>query len=168
MDGAISLGRGIEFQGAHKLGFNDRAIGIGCEGRFHCIDRTMPDAQFNALVWLIRHLRELYGDIRILGHRDYNATACPGQFFPLDEVRGLQFRGTTDDVKESDEEQVKRFNKVAEMPSWAKPYMEMLTTTLAKDGLPVIRGDKRGNLDLSLDMIRMAIIFERLLTTQDK
>ena len=92
MDGTISLGRGMEFEGAHKLGFNNRAIGIGCEGRYHSVDRTMPDVQFNALVWLIRHLREVYGEVRIMGHREYNATSCPGQFFPLAEVQRLQFR----------------------------------------------------------------------------
>ena len=92
MDGTISLGRGIEFEGAHKLGFNGRSIGIGCEGRYHTVDRVMPDVQFNALVWLLKHLRGVYGDIRIIGHRDYAATACPGKFFPLDEVQGLQFR----------------------------------------------------------------------------
>ena len=92
MDGTISLGRGMEFEGAHKLGFNNRSIGIGCEGRYHSVDRVMPDAQFNALVWLIRHLREIYGDIRVIGHREYAATPCPGQFFPLQEVKTLQFR----------------------------------------------------------------------------
>ena len=94
MDGTISLGRGIEFEGAHKLGFNSRSIGIGCEGRYHSIDRVMPDIQFNALVWLLQYLREIYGNIRIIGHRDYAATACPGQFFPLVEVQRLQFRQT--------------------------------------------------------------------------
>lgn len=95
-DGTISLGRGMEFVGAHTghpLGTNSSTIGIGCAGRFHDRDRTMPDAQFNALVWLCRHLQGIYGNIPIRGHRDYMATACPGQFFPMDEVRTLQFRG---------------------------------------------------------------------------
>ena len=146
MNGIISLGRGIEFQGAHKLGFNDRAIGIGCEGRFHSVDRTMPDVQFNALVWLIRHLREIYGDIRILGHRDYNATACPGQFFPLVEARTLQFRGTADNTKTEENEEVtqEQFNQMMEtylteqrrlpVSEWARDSWEFATENGTTDG----------------------------------
>jgi len=169
MDGTISLGCGMEFVGAHTnppAGSNNTTIGIGCEGRFHHVDRTMPDVQYNALVWLIRHLRSIYGNIWIRGHRELAATACPGQFFPLDEVRTLEFRN-----REEVQEPVvteRRFQSVQEMPNWAQPYMEELTTTLAKDGLPIIRGDRNGNLDLSLDMIRMIIIFERRLEAQGK
>jgi len=167
MDGTISLGCGMEFVGAHTnppAGTNDSTIGIGCEGRYHSIDRTMPDRQYNALVWLIRHLRDAYGDIWVQGHRELAATACPGQFFPLDEVRTLTFR-------KSEETQVpviaeQRFQSVEEMPNWAKSHMEALTTTCAKDGLPILRGDGAGNLDLSLDMIRLIVLFERRLEAQ--
>jgi len=173
MDGTISLGRGMEFVGSHTnppAGTNSTTIGIGCEGRFHGVDRTMPDIQFNALVWLIQHLRGIYGNIPIQGHRDLAATACPGQFFPLDEVRRLQFRGTASKAEAKEEgkvAEVRRFNRVEEMPNWARPYMERLTITLAKDGLPILRGDQHGNLDLSLDMIRLTIIFERLLGSRN-
>ena len=92
-DGTISAGRGMEFVGAHTEGRNSDTIGIGVSGNYHTGAVEMPDIQFNALVWLIRHLREVYGDIRIFGHRDLAATACPGQHFPLDEVKKLEFRG---------------------------------------------------------------------------
>jgi len=113
-DGTISLGRGMEFVGAHTNppnGANSSSIGIGCEGQYHSVDRIMPDAQFNALVWLIKHLRGIYGDIPVRGHRDLAATACPGQFFPLAEVQRLQFRGSentdTEEVNNLTEEQVR-------------------------------------------------------------
>jgi len=171
MNGTISLGCGMEFVGAHTnppAGTNSSTIGIGCEGRYHSVDRVMPDAQFNALVWLVRYLRGIYGDIWIRGHRDLAATACPGQFFPLAEVQRLQFRQPPQNTEPEDKEMVQtpRFNKVAEMPNWARPYMERLTTTSSKDGLPVLRGDQRGNLDLSLDMIRMLVICERLIESR--
>jgi hypothetical protein len=169
MDGTISSGCGMGFVGAHTnppAGTNNTTIGVGCEGRFHSVDRTMPDVQYNALVWLIRHLRDIYGDIWIRGHRDLAATACPGQFFPLDEVRTLRFRNREEVQEPMAREQ--RFQSVEEMPNWAQPYMEELTSTLAKDGRPIIRGDQDGNLDLSLDMIRMAIIFERRLEVQGR
>ena len=168
MDGTISTGRGLEFVGAHAnppAGANSSMIGIGCEGRYHNVDRSMPDIQFNALVWLIQHLRGIYGNIPIHGHRDLAATACPGQFFPLNEVRTLQFRVAQEgnDRNKKEEAQVARFDRIEDMPTWARPHLEKFTTTLAKDGLPIIRGDQHGNLDLSLDMIRMLVIFERLL-----
>jgi len=92
-DGTIWNGRGMEFVGAHAANNNANTIGIAVQGNYHTVSRTMPDAQFNALVWLIRHVRERYGNIWIRGHRDLMATACPGQHFPMDEVRRLQFRG---------------------------------------------------------------------------
>ena len=162
MDGTITLGRGMEFQGAHKLGFNNSAIGIGCEGRFHSVDRVMPDVQFNALVWLIRHLRERYGSIRILGHRDYNATACPGQFFPLDELRNLQFRTQEEsDMSILSQEQ---FNKMAEVyfaeqrqrpeSEWAREYWNQMVRRGLFDG-----NAPRGNLTRE----QAAAVFSRML-----
>ena len=160
-DGTISEGRGMEFQGAHKVGFNDRAVGIGCEGRYHSHDQTMPDVQFNAIVWLCRHLRQQYGDIRILGHRDYNATACPGQFFPLEEIQRLQFRGHTEE-SEVTKMQETRFDSVEQVPSWARPYIQRLMTEKGADGQPILRGNASGNLDLSADMLRMLVLMARM------
>jgi len=93
-DGSIWIGRDVDFVGAHTAGHNATTIGIAVQGDYHTVSRVMPDVQFNALVWLIRHLRERFGDIRIHGHRELTATACPGQHFPLDEVRRLAFRGS--------------------------------------------------------------------------
>jgi len=105
----------MEFVGSHTnppAGTNSTMVGIACEGRYHDMDRVMPDVQFNALVWLLRHLRDIYGDIPIFGHRELAATACPGQFFPLDEARTLQFRGTentnSEEVNDLAEEQVRK------------------------------------------------------------
>ena len=95
LDGTIWLGRGLEFSGAHTENFNSTTIGIGVNGNYHTT-REMPDAQYNALVWLIKHLRGIYGDIPVRGHNEFaghTSNACPGQFFPLAEVKRLQFRG---------------------------------------------------------------------------
>jgi len=73
--------------GAHTQGHNSETIGIACQGNFHTTQRTMPDKQRASLLSLLRHLRSRYGNIPILGHRERGATACPGQFFPLDEIR---------------------------------------------------------------------------------
>ena len=168
MNGTISLGRGMEFVGAHTnppRGINETTIGIGCEGRYHSVDRTMPDVQFNALVWLIRHLRSIYGNLPIGGHRDLAATACPGQFFPMDELQKLQFRGTQNEQKQEEEqmETQERFQRIEEMPAWAREHIERLTQETDKDGNPILRGDGRGDFDLSLDMLRLLVIMERRL-----
>jgi N-acetyl-anhydromuramyl-L-alanine amidase AmpD len=96
-NGDIWQGRGMEFTGAHTENHNGTSVGIACQGNYHphasiAVDRAMPDAQFNALVWLIRHVRERYGDIPVRGHGELRSTTCPGQFFPLDEVKRLQYR----------------------------------------------------------------------------
>jgi len=95
MDGTIWEGRGIGAFGVHTAGNNHDSIGIACQGRYDDRTTAMPDTQFNALVALIRHIRSIYGEIPILGHRDVTATACPGQHFPMDEVRRLEHRPVT-------------------------------------------------------------------------
>jgi len=95
-DGTIWRGRPVDWVGSHTNpppGINSSTIGIAVQGDYHNVSRVMPNAQFNALVWLIQHLRGQYGNLSIRGHRDLAATACPGQHFPMDEVRRLEFRG---------------------------------------------------------------------------
>ncbi|MCL2841920.1 MAG: N-acetylmuramoyl-L-alanine amidase [Oscillospiraceae bacterium] len=93
-NGDIFRGRPIDWVGSHAAGHNADTIGICVEGNYETVDRVMPDAQFNALVWLLRdHLGPQFGALPIWGHRDIAATACPGRYFPMDEVRRLQFRG---------------------------------------------------------------------------
>lgn len=92
-DGTIYSGRGMEYVGAHCTNYNSKTIGVCCRGQYHDRDTSMPDAQFNALVWLLQYLRGVYGSsIYIKGHRDVASTACPGQYFPLAEAQKLIYR----------------------------------------------------------------------------
>lgn len=99
-DGTIYKGRGLN-QGAHITGFNDKVIGIGFQGNFHSGTSiplsTMTDAQFNSGVDLIEFLKGKAPMIRkVGGHRDFAASACPGNTFPLDEmVSGVKRGGKT-------------------------------------------------------------------------
>ena len=93
MDGSIWEGRGLEFVGAHAGNSNPDSIGIACQGRYDDHTTEMPAAQFDALVWLIRHIRDLYGNIPVLRHSDVSATACPGRHFPWAELLRLEYRG---------------------------------------------------------------------------
>lgn len=57
----------------HCRGFNAQSIGIECR----------PEANQNdiaAVVWTIRHVRSLVGDLPLIGHRERVATACPGRW----------------------------------------------------------------------------------------
>jgi hypothetical protein len=67
--------------GAHCTGQNDKAIGIETEGTY--TSATPPTGQWNALVALCAYICDRYGiaPAQIAGHRDFLATACPGDAF---------------------------------------------------------------------------------------
>jgi len=94
-DGTVHEGRGVDKIGAHCTGENARSIGLGFEGYYHpaeagykgVVDREMPKAQFDAGVCLIRDLLKEYPSIKwIKSHKAFKATACPGNYFPLDAM----------------------------------------------------------------------------------
>jgi hypothetical protein len=64
--------------GAHCDGQNEVAIGIESEGTY--TSATPTDALYNKLVNLCAYICQQYGlgPGRIFGHRDFNATECPG------------------------------------------------------------------------------------------
>ena len=119
LDGTIWEGRGFGYVGAHAGESNADSIGIACQGRYDDHTTEMPTAQFNSLVWLIRHIREIYGNIPVLRHSDVSATACPGRHFPWAELLKLEFRGdlevTAPSLKPPDRIKVDIFGRVREM-----------------------------------------------------
>lgn len=79
-DGKVYRGRPEWAVGAHAQGHNSRAVGICCEGSY--MTETMPQAQFDALVGLVREEMTKYPGAKVLRHRDVNSTDCPGVNFP--------------------------------------------------------------------------------------
>lgn len=80
-DGTIERGRPMDMLGAHCYGENWHTIGVNIVGEF---DGYEPEpAQMQAAAKLIAALCRYYGlepnRQHIFGHRDFNATACPGQ-----------------------------------------------------------------------------------------
>ncbi|MFA7761775.1 peptidoglycan recognition family protein [Streptomyces sp. NPDC048723] len=67
-----------QVRAAHCVGQNTVSIGIENEGTYTSQDP--PAAQFAALADLCAHICDQYGlpASEIYGHRDFNATACPG------------------------------------------------------------------------------------------
>ena len=83
-DGKIYRGRPEWAIGAHASGSNYNSIGICAEGNFE-IDK-MPDAQKNALKWLVAYIKDKYKINTVQRHRDVGSTACPGRNYPFDEI----------------------------------------------------------------------------------
>lgn len=84
-DGSIYRGRPEHTIGAHAKGANADSIGICHEGDYEK-ERVMPEIQKQASVWLLNDLYNRYGKLPVVGHRDVMATACPGKYFPLEEI----------------------------------------------------------------------------------
>lgn len=104
LEGEIFEARG-DHRGAHTGGHNSSLLGIGFQGNYHPINgvahrTSMPDKQYNAGVWLIKELQKKYPAARrVHGHKHWTSTACPGNFFPLVEMIGGQYRGQAQPVQ---------------------------------------------------------------------
>ena len=87
-DGTIWRGRPEDRVGAHTVDYNSRSIGICFEGNFEL--EPMPDFQKAAGLELIVYLLGKYTIKSIKGHGELKATACPGKYFPLAEMKQEQ------------------------------------------------------------------------------
>lgn len=96
-DGKVYRGRPENWIGAHTVGHNSK-IGICAEGNFE--NDTMSAAQKNAISEVIAYLHGKYGTMKVYGHRNLDATACPGKNYPFDEiVNDAKNAGKTDAAK---------------------------------------------------------------------
>lgn len=79
-NGMVERGRGWNMVGAHAQYNNKDSVGIALAGNF-CIGTPTPE-QINSLVNLLVTLCGVYNlvpdELSVIGHRDVNATACPG------------------------------------------------------------------------------------------
>ena len=84
-NGEVYTGRPEKAIGAHCTGYNNTSIGICFEGNY---DNTaiMPKEQFDAGRELIQSLRATYPTAKVVGHKDLQATACPGVYFPMASI----------------------------------------------------------------------------------
>jgi N-acetylmuramoyl-L-alanine amidase len=98
--GNIYEGRGLN-QGAAVENNNSHIISIGFQGGYHphpnfVCDKEMPTAQFEAGVWLIKKLMKDIPSIKTVhGHKYWNNTTCPGQYFPLEQMVSKAFSPDT-------------------------------------------------------------------------
>lgn len=91
-DGSIWTGRPEDATGAHCIPANKNSLGICAEGSF--MKETMSTAQKEAIKWLISNIKSRYGNLPIYGHKELDATNCPGTNYPLAELKNTQSSST--------------------------------------------------------------------------
>lgn len=85
-DGGIYAGRPIDTTGAHCAGYNNMSVGICFAGNFE--QEQMSEAQKKAGRKLVKYVKSFYPSVAVKRHKDLGATACPGKYFPFDEIAG--------------------------------------------------------------------------------
>jgi N-acetyl-anhydromuramyl-L-alanine amidase AmpD len=84
-DGSVYKGREENIVGAHCKNHNTGSIGICAEGDYSKED--MPKLQKEAIVELCEYLMGKYEIKNIYGHKELGVTECPGNNYPLDEIK---------------------------------------------------------------------------------
>ncbi len=146
-DGTVYEGRGFNV-GAGVENQNDHIISIGFQGDYHSKERTMPDAQYNAGIDIIQYVLENVPNIKkIGGHCEFMATACPGRYFPLEEMKTLKKRGI---------KTMQYYDTLDICPDWSKPYVQKAI----ENGY--VKGDEQGRLRLTDDRIWCLVVMLRV------
>ncbi|MFZ5687862.1 MAG: N-acetylmuramoyl-L-alanine amidase [Bacillota bacterium] len=149
-DGSIHRGRPRDTIGAHCQGHNYHSVGICAEGSYD--KETMPPAQWKAIVSLVAELKGIYPHARVVGHKELQATACPGSKYPLEQIKaGMMPANIIEEV-------LSMFKDVPE-GHWAKGSIERLAE------LGLLKGDEQGNFrpDEPLTRAQLAAVLDRLL-----
>lgn len=138
-NGTIKRGRPEWAIGAHSVPVNSKGIGICLVGDF---TKHEPNSrQINALTELVRDILTRYPEVKVVRHKDTDATACPGHLFPWEDF----LKGVNKVI-------YKTFN---DLPDWAKPTIQKMMNRKS------IVGDAKGELNISEDMVRTFVILDR-------
>ena len=94
---------------------------------------------------------------KVTKHQDYDGKYCPHRTLDLGWQRFLNM------VQRYMEEDEMRYNKIGEMPGWAKPTIQKLCDKeyLSGNGGAKDESGYPADLDLSIDMIRLFVINDR-------
>ena len=81
-DGTLETGRDLMDAGAHVQGINDRSIGICMVGGVsehdvNTAENNFTQAQFAALVTLLKQMKTKFPKAAIKGHNEFAKKACP-------------------------------------------------------------------------------------------
>lgn len=155
-DGAVYRGRPTFAIGAHCQDYNNISIGICAEGDYQ--NEIMPETQKKAIVDVLQYAIRLYPKAKVVGHRDLNATACPGANYPFDEIVDL---ARQEENQEGDEEV--RYQKLSDIPNdyGFRDIVEKLMDAkiINGDGSDPVGNDDV--IDLSHDQVRTLVFLYR-------
>lgn len=141
-DDTIEQGRPLNTVGSHSgPAGNPDSVGICMIGNFQ--NYAPSSKQMKALIWAIKKVREVYGDIPVIGHKNVMPTACPGKHFPWVELK-----------KRLEENKV-IYKTLQEVPDWGKAIVKKLVDRKS------LQGDEKGNLNLSDDLVRTLVVLDR-------
>ena len=155
LNGEIYEGRPIDKVGAHIVGQNAHSIGVCFEGNYE--NRTiMPYEQLQAGRELLEYLKNKYPKATIGKHKDFQSTACPGKYFPFDEI--VMENAS---LKDQNSKESAVYNWVPVCPEWSQPYVQK-----AWD-LGWIKGDNNGNLNLTDTKIFTLVVLLRALNIME-
>lgn len=145
-EGNVYECRGLNSGGGLLDPLNDVVISIGFQGDY---DKSaeMPPAQFMAGCEIIRHLRLKVPTITtVAGHKHWQATSCPGKYFPLEEM--IKMADAIGKIKDYDD-----------IADWAKDAVLSVLDT------GIMIGDDQGWFNPKAPITRqeVAIVVNRLL-----
>lgn len=170
-DGNVYRGRPEYAMGSHAIGMNNCSIGICFEGNFE--SEYMQSAQLLAGWNLVQDIKSRYPGIRISGHRDHNATACPGKHFPVPQITSAT--APVDAPNKEDVEMTKAeveamitkaiqatmqtqtetlYQSLDDVPAWGRDIVAKLVNK------GYLRGDGEG-LNLDATMLRILVVNDR-------
>lgn len=117
-----------------------------------------PETVANAAA-LAREIMQRYGidTEHVVRHYDVTGKRCPMPWAD-DPAQWTAFKEmlTSKKPNEEEEEPMTRYNKIDDIPAWARSDAQRLIDRGA------LRGNERGELDLSLDMLRTLIVCQRM------
>ena len=118
----------------------------------------LPETVVNAAA-LAREIMQRYGidTDHVLRHYDVTGKRCPMPWVD-DPAQWTAFKDTLTlgRTNEEEEEPMTRYNKIDDVPAWARSDAQRLIDRGA------LRGNERGELDLSPDMLRTLIVCQRM------
>ena len=114
-----------------------------------------PETVANAAT-LAREIMQRYGidTEHVVRHYDVTGKRCPMPWVD-DPAQWAAFKAMLTTNTDEEDEDMTRYNTIDEVPDWAQDTVRDLMAAGA------LRGDERGNLNLSLDMIRGLMIGTR-------
>ena len=139
---------------------NGNSIGIEmcsrkrADGSYYILPETVANAAA-----LAREIMQRYGidTDHVLRHYDVTGKRCPMPWVD-DPAQWTAFLAmlTPEHPNEEEEEPMTRYNKIDDVPAWARSDAQRLIDRGA------LRGNERGELDLSPDMLRTLIVCQRM------